>query len=181
MSNTKTAYLFLDLETTGLNPLVDQITEIAYILEAGNDVCSDEAIIQHSRLPNEFILKSMNYVNRILKNPNKKNLYEVVGLMLQRIRGLKENGFTTHLVGANPAFDHSFLRAACIQDSYHYRMIDVEVLTMQELGLDSPVGLYKCTELLGLPKNEKAHEAMGDVIETRAVFCELRRRSYSIE
>jgi oligoribonuclease (3'-5' exoribonuclease) len=170
----KTAYLFLDLETTGLDPVVDQITEIAYILEAGEESCSDEAIIQHSKLPHEFILKSMNYIERILKAPDKKFLHAVVGPMLQRIKGLKEHGWTTHLVGANPAFDHSFLKAALVPDSYHYRLIDVECLTMQALGLDSPPGLSKCTELLSLPKNERPHEAMGDVLEARAVFHALR-------
>jgi len=171
----KVAYLFLDLETTGLDGRTNQITEIGWIFDYKNTSVENQAFVKHSQVPDEYILKNMDYIDRILKSWPKHDLKIEVDLLNDAIKIAEELVGKGHvyLVGANPTFDHSFLKSAGVT-GYSYHLIDVETLTMQAFHLSSPPGLYKCIELLGVPPNELSHSAMGDVRATRNVFYALR-------
>lgn len=79
------------------------------------------------------------------------------------------------LIGANPAFDAQVLerivRSAHLEPRWHFRLIDVEVMAMQELGLPDVPGLAKACGALGIPFDRQlAHAAMYDTRAARALF-----------
>lgn len=160
-------FMFLDLETTGLESEVDQITEVAWKF-LGEELRS--YIVKHDRIPGEWSLKKTDYIQRILLSNQKEDFTQVMGWLSYDIR---KKVSPVYLVGANPAFDHSFLAKAGVR-GYHYRLIDVEVMAMQALHLIEPPGLKDCLKMLGLPENNAAHTASGDVLAVEMVFKHLR-------
>lgn len=189
-------YLFLDLETTGLDTAVDEITEAAWILDDGTE---HHFFVEHTRLPNEWVLKETDYLTRILP-ASKTSLYKVLFLLSREsdaerlvptsygtIKGIPQ---TTYLVGANPAFDDRFLRSALRRSNvtdgwgaqmtempYHYHLIDIEAVVMGALGLAIPPKLKECRSLLGLPgANEAPHSALSDAREVKFIWDTLRSR-----
>lgn len=80
------------------------------------------------------------------------------------------------LVGANPAFDAGFLRRALGCQTWHHRMVDVEVMAWTLFGWDELKGLRELAAHLrgdGWDIPEPDHTAAGDVLTTRAVFYAL--------
>lgn len=75
------------------------------------------------------------------------------------------------IVGANPAFDTSFLRARWKGAPWHYRLIDIETYAMPALNLDRPKGLAYIAEQLGIQAPD--HTAAGDVHTLRECWRAL--------
>lgn len=169
------AYLFLDIETTGLDESVDEITEIAYIL-AGPSIpktVSYQAILQHTSFPTAWVLENTDYLQRILRAPKTPLSSALLNLHGDLQRASSFCG-KVYLVGANPSFDDRFLRAAARKENivlgYHHRLIDVEVLVMGRINLTEPPSLSRCSTLLQSARNDTPHTAMADVEEARRVF-----------
>lgn len=163
-------FLFLDLETTGLEAGVDQITEAAFIL-GGSEF---QLFVEHTRLPGEWVLKNTDYLSRIALAP--KDHFEVVASVLDRICS---RGSQPYLVGACPAFDDRFLRVEYAKLGrpvpYHYHVIDVEAMAMGKLGHDEPCRLKDLRAALGISgENEAAHTALADAREAKLIFDALR-------
>lgn len=79
-----------------------------------------------------------------------------------------------YLVGANPAFDAAvlgrWLRYLGFQTPWHYRLLDVEAMTMAALSLDAPPSLSKCAAHWNIEVQEPKHSAMADALTTANVF-----------
>jgi oligoribonuclease (3'-5' exoribonuclease) len=169
---TKTAnYLFLDLETTGLDSSVDEITEAAWITDSGQERVF---FVEHDRLPSPWVLDNTDYLTRIARAP------KVAFARVATILGF-DCGPETYLVGACIAFDDRFLRAAYANTRevvpYHYHVIDVEAMAMGALGLDTMPPLKVLREKLGIPgKNQAAHTALADAREVKLIWDALRAR-----
>lgn len=162
-------YLYLDLETTGLDRGIDQITECAALTSHGEML---HAYVKHDRLPCEWVLDRTDYVQRIL-GAEKTSVESV----LLRIKYLCDD--ETYLVGANPAFDHAFLereyRSRGWVVPYRFRLIDIEAMVMACYGLSAPPALKDCRAILGLAgQNDAPHTAMADANEVRVVFEALQ-------
>ena len=166
MSNS---LVFLDTETTGLDPAQHEIWEIAYAVDDG-EICS--GILPHSLKtadPEALALNGYHRPSRGAANPDP-------GLdpFLRKL-------FTgATIVGSNPAFDTAFLRARWGVAPWHHRLIAVESMALQAFGWERPKGLADVRSALidngtrGLDIPEPDHTAAGDVATLRAVYSELR-------
>lgn len=168
-----TTLVFLDIETTGLDPDLHEVWEVAYALEQGDPL---SFVVPHTlRTADPKALELNGYHRRVVR-PGEglfgSNVQETADLHLRQALG----GVT--IVGANPAFDTAFLRRRWGVAPWHYRLLDVEAMAVGVLGLDRPKGLNALAEALALdgfviPSPD--HTAAGDVLTTRAVYNALRR------
>lgn len=175
------SFIFLDLETTGLEAGVDQITEAAWVYERlDGTLCMRQAFIEHDRLPNEWVLTKSDYLTRIL--PAKKiPLDAMLKSLAWDCAELRE----PHLVGACPAFDDRFLRAAYAKREkfpnavpYHYHIIDVEAMAFGLLGLPKMPSLAKLRSVLGIEgANDAPHTALSDALEAKLIFDAIRAKA----
>ena len=169
-------YVFLDCETTGLEPERDEITEAAWYTTAPDGTPIErQYFVAHTQLPNQWVVERTDYIARILPAPK-----VALDVVLHQLAA-DCHGAHTFLVGQNVGYDHSFIRAACYRRGwrvpYDYHVISVEVMVMQALGLDRPPVLKEQRELLGIPGEPIArHAAAPDAHESRVIFEALRAR-----
>ena len=153
--------IYLDTETTGLDPHQHQVWEIAWAVDHG-----PVNVIQ--------VRHSLSYADPVAL---KMNGY------LDRWEGVCEAGMETRLrerlqgatlVCSNPSFDEAFLRERWRETPWHHRKIDIATYAMPALGLDRPVGIAQIAERLGVRAPD--HTAAGDVLTLRACYVELAAR-----
>ena len=160
--------IYLDTETTGLDPEKHDVWEIAW---AVNDVPVEERILVHSLKAAEYKALEMNgyFYRHAGALPRSDGPW--VDLDVRKI--LEGNT----LVCANPTFDRMFLRKRWGLEPYHYRSIDVESVALGVLQLDRPKGLKDIAEALrklGYAISVPDHSAAKDVEVLRECFIALR-------
>lgn len=174
------ALAFIDVETTGLDPDVHQVWEIALALDDGpiqSTIVEHHldgadpvalAVSRYHERGGEFFTATIfdgdGIARAILAETIEQTIYESLS-------------FAT-LVGANPAFDAAMLRARWGDAPWHFRLLDVEAYAMGALGYDRPRGLATITRDLrarGFEIPVPDHSAAADVAATRAAFYALRR------
>lgn len=159
--------IYLDTETTGLDPDRHEIWELAYAVDDG-PIAS--GTIYHSlRHADPTALRLNGYHDRVtnLATPRAMQTLE------ESAKGVLDGNT---LVAANPAFDASFLRARWGVAPWRYRMLDVEAYAMGALGFDIPKGLRDITGALrtrGFFIPEPDHSAAADVETLRACHLAL--------
>ena len=160
-----TPLVFLDLETTGLDPERHEPWEMAYAVDDGPIL---SAVVPHALYsPDPRALKLNGYLDRAIDAPHDEAFED---LLRVRIDGAT-------LVGANPAFDAAFLRARWGYAPWHHRLWDVEAYAAGVHNLDSVPGLASIAKVLreeGHVIPEPDHSAAGDVATLRACFHALR-------
>jgi DNA polymerase III epsilon subunit-like protein len=161
-------YVFVDLETTSLDPRSGDVWEMAYAIDLQAVVY--QCFVGHALYAADpEALKINRYHERWPGLPDK----EAWPWEMNFKKAL--NGAT--LVAANPAFDADFLRFRWNlwrEVPWRYRMLDLETYAMPALHLDEPKGLAYITEQLGTG-NPDPHTAKGDVVALRDAFYELQR------
>ena len=151
--------VYLDTETTGLDPLVHQVWEIAW---AVNDKPVETMQVRHSLAGADVVALRINgYLDRWDKPVTDTHEAELL-TMLQGVT----------LVCCNPAFDEAFLRQRWGSTPWHYRKIDIATYAMPALGLDRPTGLATIAERLGVQAPD--HTAAQDVRTLRECYQLLR-------
>lgn len=162
--------IFIDLETTGLDPSRHAVWEIAWADE-DSDVTSfmvpldfagcDRADPEALRI-GDFDARYRPHDDALI----------LEGLLRERTRGAT-------IVGANPAFDTAFLAARWDERPWHHRLIDIETYAMPILGLARPVGLADLVGIIGNRLGVRIaapdHTAAQDVRTVRAAWRTLRR------
>jgi len=158
-------FVYLDTETTGLDPDRHEIWELAYAVDNGR---IESGVMFHSlRHADPKALAMNGYWERCGGSP--EAWAELEGGVRFALDGAT-------IVAANPAFDAAFLRARWGVTPWRYRMLDVEAYAMGALGWDEPRGLKDIrTELtmLGHDIPEPDHTASGDVATLRACHYAL--------
>ncbi len=158
--------VFLDTETTGLDPTLHEVWELAYAYEHGEPAA---IVLPHSlQTADPEALRLNGYWSRRMRLTDTS---ADADLKLRQIL----TGQT--IVGANPAFDTAFLRARWGVAPWHHRLIDVESMALPVLGYDRPNGLHGLAADLrerGHDVPEPDHSAAADVATTRAVYNALR-------
>lgn len=192
-------YAFVDSETTGLNPELHSIWELAILFRqrsAATGRWADSGPLLHFVIcPERRVLKDAdpialevgNFQERISAlglEPGQSLQLDLSGEIIDRPQfseicslvwsEFRNQADPVHLVGANPSFDSEFLlRLLAVERApWHHRMVDVESMAMQRFGLARPPGLQESAKLLDVVPGI-AHSARGDVQTTLAVFEEL--------
>lgn len=156
--------IFLDTETTGLDPALHEVWEIA--------VAVDEGEIRSYQLPHSLTtadpkaLEINSYWSRF--HGRGTDAYDLE---------LRELLTGATVVGSNPAFDTAFLRTRWGVAPWHHRLIAVESMAFAVMRYDRPKGLAGvASDLRDLGRDipEPDHTAAGDVATLRAVFHGLR-------
>ena len=189
--------VFLDTETTGLDPARHEVWEIGCIVSGHRDPsCNGEWLWQlrpdlATADPNG--LRIGRYYEReqlwrkgggsaiVLASPWWKDDLRKVPYpseaatrseVAERLARLLDGA---HMVGAVPSFDAAFLepflrrsgQAAC----WHYHLVDVEALAAGKLGLAPPWDSSELTQALGIEVAEQdKHTALGDARWAKAIY-----------
>lgn len=156
--------VFLDTETTGLDPEQHEVWEIAYAIDDGP---IKSGIVRHAfTKPDPKALAMNGYLDRAL-DVTPDPVFE---------RDLRANLEGATLVGANPAFDAAFLRARWGYAPWHHRLWDVEAYAAGVHGLSALAGLATIAAVLrdlGHDVPQPDHSAAADVATLRASFYAL--------
>lgn len=156
--------VFVDIETTGLDPKTDKITELAYTV--GNDEV--RTLYFGVTEVNDFIDNLTKYYARgIHKIP--KSSDDEFNKFLTATEG-------NTIVAANPEFDASFLKENNLWNFKHNKL-DIESYAMKALTLDFVPSMSKIHEILehlGFDVPVPNHTAAGDVIAMRSMYYILR-------
>ena len=155
----------IDVETTGLDPDVHQICEVAWAVDRGPIKSGRVSIPKHAIVDPDAM-----YINNHWRRIDSMQLLNTVELY----NDLKDNT----LCGVNIAFDESFLRVLLGGTPWHYRKLDLPSYAMAKFDLELPPSSKMIEDLLViagfiLPEVEH-HSAAGDVELQRAMFDCLR-------
>jgi hypothetical protein len=157
--------VFLDTETTGLDPALHEVWEIAWAIDDGAIL---SRVLPHSLATADPEALALNhYWDRF---PG-----EEVDPGLDPFLRKQFTGVT--IVGSNPAFDTAFLRARWGVAPWHHRLIAVESMAFAVFGYEKPKGQAAVAADLrdrGYEIPEPDHTAAGDVATLRAVYTALR-------
>lgn len=162
---------FLDIETTGLNPFWHDVLEVAYIREFGNGDIRET----HFSLPidmeraDEGALK----VNRYHSRKAELAAIQTTPARAARRMQVELDGCT--IVGANPAFDATFLRYLIWQKTmseptWYYRLIDLNTLGTGWAKYPNILRTEALAEEFGVPIPDGYHTALVDARWNREVY-----------
>jgi DNA polymerase III alpha subunit (gram-positive type) len=171
--------VFLDTETTGLDPFVHDVWEVAWSLDA-SPLIRSEILVHSLKTADPKALELNRYWERFPQGARSRG--PQVDLELRKLL----EGAT--IVGANPAFDAAFLHHRWRTQPWNYRLIDISSMAVQAFGLrddDKSWGLYDVRQLImkfyaengivwDIP--EPDHTAGADVATLKACYFALRAR-----
>lgn len=160
-----TPLVFLDTETTGLDPAKHEIWELAYARDGGP---VRSFFLSHDLgTADPKALEINGYWDRFSNADDNWGHEPSLQIIL--------TGAT--IIGSNPAFDTAMLRARWGFAPWHHRLINVAEGAMWLFGWDRPKGLADVRVALadlGYEIPEPDHTAARDVEATRAVYYALR-------
>ena len=168
--------VFVDTETTGLDPAVHEVWEIALIAEDGTEYewrmnpqrlgAADSGALRINRMYERANLAAVNGMRFWTPDMPPDAVAEAVCAITAGC----------HLVGVVPDFDARFLerfvRAHGFAPAWHYQTIDAEVYAAGRLQLMPPFDGAKIDRMLGLdpaPEEDK-HTAIGDARWARRMY-----------
>jgi DNA polymerase III epsilon subunit-like protein len=162
--------IYLDTETTGLDPDRHEVWEISY---AVGDAEIQQSFVEHTLENAEPIaLEIGRYHERF---PTDFNLAEADKFESDLIEKLAD----VTVVGANPAFDAKMLSKRWGVEPWHYRLLDIESYAMPYFGWEKPKGMKAIYDALteeGFVIPTPDHTAAGDVRALREVHKILQER-----
>lgn len=167
--------LWLDIETSGLDPYRHEILEIAYAID-------DDA---------PYTLIFPHYLLNADPKALEINRYYERGLARKRswakeheLEGLQQILQDQTIAGSNPAFDVSFLRAYDYS-GWKHRLMDVPLWVAGHFGWLESAGLQRTITYMNMKKGHNLpypdHSAKGDIIATRALFKAVLGDIHGIE
>jgi len=161
-------YVVADIETTGLNPRWERITEIAlYVYDGEKIIDSFTSLINPERLISPQITALTGITNNMLENAPR--FFEIAKKIVQ----LTENKI---FVGHNVHFDYNFIRAEFQNLGYEFTrktLCTIKLAKKLMPGLKS-YGLGSLCQHLGIA-NTHRHRASGDAFATTLLFEKLIR------
>ncbi len=156
-------YAIIDIETTGLSPAKEKITEIAIIIHDGKTIVDEfSALINPEKKIPYRIIQLTGITNQMVESAPK--FYEIG----KRIVELTEDKI---IVGHNVRFDYGFLRSEFKSLGYDYerKTIDTVKLSRKLIPGRASYSLGKLCMDLEID-NKSRHRATGDAIATTKLF-----------
>ena len=156
-------YAIIDIETTGLSPAKEKITEIAIVLHNGEKITGKfSTLINPERKIPYRITQMTGISNRMVKNEPK--FYEVA----KQIVELTENRI---VVGHNVKFDYGFIRSEFKSLGYDFQRntLDTVKLSRKLIPGKQSYSLGRLCTSLGI-ENRARHRALGDALATTELF-----------
>lgn len=178
MESERTPLVFVDTETTGLDPNYHEIWEVGMIHRSWNNSGQQNERSYQWFLPvdlgkaDPFALKIGKFFDRY---PGyalpPKNLNPTITQLYEFATQFSKLTYGAHMVGAVPSFDSERLtkllreNGAC--PSWHYHLVDVEALIAGHMGFAPPWKSENLSiALLGEERNtalaDEKHTALGD-------------------
>lgn len=161
--------VYIDTETTGLDPHVHEVWEIAWAWGL-NEVQS--AVVAHSGISaDREALRINGYLHREGWVYDGHDAASAERDFADALHG-------NTLCAANPAFDAAFLKARWGKAPWKYRLFDIEAYAMGALGYEIPQGLARIAADLtdkGYDIPTPDHTASGDVETLRACHLALMK------
>ena len=188
--------LFIDTETTGLDPERHTILQIAWCIEdlSGNIINHDDFYIRPDREDWRLADKEAISVNRLteekfnhLQSITKQEAYERIRLIRNKLDDDPNQNFW---IGKNPEFDLNFIGSflghrgrntfpwkRAIRNSCNHRLIDINpyIFILKHLGCVDTFDLKESAAFFGLfderfPDKLNWHDAWTDIIVSRFIY-----------
>lgn len=163
--------VFIDIETTGLDPMRHQAYEVCWWREES----PSPSVL---RLPHDLDYADDKALEVGQYHQRGFTPYRADGTTVSAILGLLTTSLRdATLVGSNPGFDAAFLARILDGPVWHHRLIDVAQAAQWIFGWDRGRGLAGVVEECqkrGYEIPTPDHTAEGDVRATRAVYEALR-------
>lgn len=163
--------VFVDVETTGLDPRRHEVWEIATVERSGPArLWYPELNRQKWGQADPTALEISGFWQRRESSPQSPR--EVAALLSDWLGGVT-------FAGANPAFDDAFLSEFVRRHQYpvtwHHRLLDVPVYVAGALGLEPGLSLSEAAEAVGIDvSGYERHTALGDARLVRDVYQAVR-------
>lgn len=163
--------VFVDTETTGLDPEVHELWEIALIVDGTEHEFRLKP--QHLRRAAPDALRITGFYTRVADAGGAAEFFSqgARGSIAWDVARLTAG---RHLVAAVPSFDARFLADFLDAEGYapawHYHLVDIEALTAGRLGLEPPWDSSELATALGVPRLDGKHTALGDARWAKAMY-----------
>ena len=167
-------YAVVDIETTGLSPRNEKITEIAIFIHDGEKVVDEFSTLINPEIDIPYRITQLTGIdNRMVKNAPK--FYEVAKRIVEMTEG-------AIFVGHNVHFDYNFIRKEFREFGYDYqrKKICTARLSRKLLPGRRSYALGKLCKELGI-ENLHRHRAFGDAGATVKLFEILLRVEKNIQ
>lgn len=156
-------YAIVDIETTGLSPAREKITEIAIYIHDGEKIVEEFSTLLNPEVDIPYRITQLTGINNKMVKEAPK-FYEIAKRIVEMTEG-------TTLVGHNVAFDYNFIRKEFREFGYDYQR--KKICTCQ-LGRKLLPGrrsyaLGKLCSELGIEITDR-HRAFGDALATVRLF-----------
>ncbi|MFW0787877.1 3'-5' exonuclease [Gordonia sp. CPCC 206044] len=170
------AVVVVDLETTGLDPQVHHIWEIAVRrIEPNGEVSPTfSAFVEHDTSLIADLPESFQQDHSRRYDPDHALSAAALADHLRFLLRRDDGGHRPTLFGAVVSFDAGFLERLLDGPLWDHRTRCAEALTYGFLGYD-PGGLANCLAALRLPPNGSAHTAAGDVDAAYRIWRHITR------
>lgn len=157
------SYAIIDIETTGLSPSAEKITEIAIIIHDGKNVIEEFSTLINPERKIPYRITQITGINSKMVDDAPK-FYEIA----KQIVELTENKI---IIGHNVRFDYGFIRNEFKSLGYDYKRqtLDTIKLARKLIPGKPSYGLGKLCKSLGI-ENPNRHRALGDATATKTLF-----------
>lgn len=166
---------FVDCETTGLDPRMHEVWEVALVLRDSEGV-EFEAVwqlpVDLGRADPMALSVGRFYERAHQAQQGESDQLTSVHAFARQFAALTHGA---HLVGAVPSFDDAFLKRVLRSGhqcpGWHYHLVDVEALVAGRLGLTPPWNSNALSLAIGVdPGDFERHTALGDVHWATALY-----------
>ncbi|PKP32058.1 MAG: DNA polymerase III subunit epsilon [Bacteroidetes bacterium HGW-Bacteroidetes-16] len=156
-------YAIVDIETTGLSPSTEKITEIAILIHDGTKVTETFSTLINPEMKIPYRITQMTGINNRMVEDAPK-FYEVA----KKIVEITEDRI---IVGHNVRFDYSFIRNEYKSLGYEYQRqtLDTIKLCRKLIPGQPSYGLGNLCKSLKI-ENHARHRAEGDAMATTRLF-----------
>ncbi len=156
-------YAILDIETTGLSPANEKITEIAIFLHDGTKITGEYSTLIHPEKKIPYRITQITGIsNRMVENAPR--FFEVAGKIVEFTEG-------AIIVGHNVRFDYGFIRQEFLRIGFDFQRetLDTVKLSRKLIPGHLSYSLGKLCKSLGID-NQARHRAAGDALATVKLF-----------